>query len=654
MSHFSNYLRPHVPAVIYCLILFGATLLPCPLLAEYSHGCSISPISNAPFDTGVTRSIYFTPYDELLGVQQVYPPVIAPTFVGEKMFFIASTKEYGTELWVWDRSAYLSAPVADIYPGPIASYPSAPAPLGNNRVVFTAFDDTHRQALYVSDGTEIGTQFLLDLPNDISHEPIANHLTSIGLKVLFYDNGGRLFVTDGTVVGTHSIPFLSGNRAILGLDNLGPDGLFMVQRYQTAGPILNQLFTEVWRSDGTLSGTSLVSTIAIGAGNYFKSGFHKIKNSLLFFLETSTNLELWSTTSNGTTKLAQFSKLAYQDIVWTDKSSELLVFQVGRSGNYWISDGTVLGTFQLFDELPASSISNLKIGENVLYFNSEISPTTGLTNSNPSMYALDLATGRIIDSRSDYAPHFYLQMEAPTKVAIVNDKILQYRNVPGHTFFEVFRTEYESYDAWLFDGTSEGSFPLYSETLKGDMLRARDYRVLEVGPNSALFLASASKPGDFVMQIVECDHSYTPLKYSAKAWNYLNIAGNQLPLVGSAMKTKTLVKRFGAVGVIEPEFNYTNFASRKRVGKNRGFTPASATTLTRIGRLVGDVIQQLHSEDVRRLLRRNGFSSEAMEAELKRNTGNFMQPSRNIRFRRFRAALQKTLVEVGNSLAEVS
>ncbi len=80
---------------------------------------------------------------------------------GSSLFFSAFTPELGTELYKSDGTMAGTVLVKDIYPGTVGSSPYELTVLGN-KIVFSASKDRER-ALYISDGTAVGTQ-LLTLP----------------------------------------------------------------------------------------------------------------------------------------------------------------------------------------------------------------------------------------------------------------------------------------------------------------------------------------------------------------------------------------------------------------------------------------------------------------------------------------------------------
>ena len=136
---------------------------------------------------------------------------------GGKVYFSAWTAEHGAEPWVSYGSEFGTGQLADLNPGPASSDPCCFVPAGD-LLFFLASDDI---------------------------------------------NGRRLWVTNGTVGGTHAIDGLT-SAALSGITQaVGYDGrLFFPGADDPNG-------TELWVSDGTPTGTVMVRDIhpgSIGSG----------------------------------------------------------------------------------------------------------------------------------------------------------------------------------------------------------------------------------------------------------------------------------------------------------------------------------------------------------------------------------------------------
>jgi ELWxxDGT repeat protein len=130
-----------------------------------------------------------------------------------------------------------------------------------SRVFFSADDRTHGSELWVSDGTVAGTHMVIDLAQgSASSSPSA--LTAAGTNLFFVatDGGspGTLWVTDGTSAGTHKLLDGPASNTFRGWSNPVAVGGWLYFIMDTGnGP-------EVWRSDGTTDNTRRLTELTPG------------------------------------------------------------------------------------------------------------------------------------------------------------------------------------------------------------------------------------------------------------------------------------------------------------------------------------------------------------------------------------------------------
>lgn len=241
------------------------------------------------------------------------------TVIGETVFFTATQAASGRELWRSDGSEQGTFIVKDIVPGPTGSYPSYLVAAGKT-LFFAASDSLHGRELWKSDGTPEGTVIVKDiLPGrgnglgitvDLSQKP----LTFVNGIVYFPATDGvhgyELWRSDGTEEGTYMLkdicPGAGSSQDSTVYKWLKPScasiggTLFFVANDSSHG-------TELWKTDGTESGTSLVKDIFPGAapnfppgsiGNYPRS--LTATSRMLYFVGNDSihGAELWE--SNGT------------------------------------------------------------------------------------------------------------------------------------------------------------------------------------------------------------------------------------------------------------------------------------------------------------------------------------------------------------------
>ena len=123
--------------------------------------------------------------------------------------------------------------------------------------------------------------------------------------------------------------------------------------------------SELWKSDGTINGTSLVKDLQPGKSGSTPTGFNVIDGHVLFFAEIDTSWYLFTTdgTAAGTTALVTVqSNDAWHGVALSSQYqivSGKLIFTTAGGGNdadVWDSDGTQQGTALL------KSIPNFRFG----------------------------------------------------------------------------------------------------------------------------------------------------------------------------------------------------------------------------------------------------------------------------------------------------
>ena len=241
-----------------------------------------------------------------------------------------------------------------------------------NYLYFTADDGTNGRELWRSDGTESGTTLVKDIADGYSSpsyltvmKDIANNKNYLYFSANNGTNGTELWRSDGTESGT---TLLKDINAVIG--SSGPSYLTVMEDISNN---INYLYfnatdgiygKELWRSDGTENGTTLVKDIMTGSISSGVSGLTVMediasnKNYLYFSANNGTEgEELWRSdgTESGTTLI--------KDIRTGSGSSEPTSFVVMRdiasNKNYlyfraepvrdkeydiWRSDGTPEGT----------------------------------------------------------------------------------------------------------------------------------------------------------------------------------------------------------------------------------------------------------------------------------------------------------------------
>ena len=305
------------------------------------------------------------------------------TIIGNTLYFQATdgTTNNGKELWKSDGTSAGTVMVKDINSGSSGSNPSELTAVGST-LFFQAYDSTNHEALWKSDGTTAGTVMVKDIYTGTMHQsgmgPI--RLTAVGNTLFFMGiddeiYGGELWKSDGTTSGTVLVKDIYSNPAYWGSE---PSELTAVGNtlYFNADDGTNG--KELWKSDGTSSGTVMVKDIRPGTDSSTPSYLTVVGNTLYFSAYYGTDgWSLWK--SNGTTT----GTVMVKDIDATSTSNipslltavgNTLYFNANDGTNgyeLWQSDGTTAGTVMVKDINSGSSSgspSGLTAVGNTLYF----------------------------------------------------------------------------------------------------------------------------------------------------------------------------------------------------------------------------------------------------------------------------------------------
>lgn len=267
-----------------------------------------------------------------------------------KVYFAARAPLIEKELFVTDGTEAGTILVKDIH----SSGESSPSNLTTvgNRIFFSAIDEaSFQRTLFVTDGTTSGTLRVVD-PTSPNYPAEVSRITAFGDIVLFRAQhpvlGLELWRSDGTEQGTFVIKDLfpatqlsqlrdlvvAEDRAFFSVFNSGNgDGLFvtdgtlagtgLVRSFSIIGsirelfPIGNKTLIEVeenpfggelWISDGSDAGTTLLKDIRPGSEGSFPTGFVGVDSFVYFGARNSSEQggkQIWRTdgTSAGTIQI---------------------------------------------------------------------------------------------------------------------------------------------------------------------------------------------------------------------------------------------------------------------------------------------------------------------------------------------------------------
>ena len=281
------------------------------------------------------------------------------TALGNRVFFVADDGVLGREAWLTDGTAAGTVLLRDIGRLPQGSLPFGVQAFGL-RTLFTAFEPGGGRELYVTDGTTAGTTRLRDQtpgPAPTFYSPGA--LWRGAFWSLAAGGGSlQLVRTDGTPAGTTGFvvpgPFALGAPVVLGdrllfLTSTTAQTTLFVSDGTAAGTTALASFVggfagassrlvragdfayfaastastgrELWRTDGTVAGTTLVVELQVGPGDAGIENLTAVGDRLF-----------WS--GSATTQATPFPPALPFDL------------------EPWTSDGTAAGTVRLADLAP--------------------------------------------------------------------------------------------------------------------------------------------------------------------------------------------------------------------------------------------------------------------------------------------------------------
>jgi ELWxxDGT repeat protein len=302
-----------------------------------------------------------------------------PGFVKLDDFYVFNVNDgiHGFELWRTDGTTENTFMVTDLNPGPAHGFGFGGFGLGilNGQIVFLGGDPVTGGELWKTDGTESGTQLVMDIRPGGSSNPVGFQTWNEQAYFSADDgiHGRELWKTDGTSAGTslfkdinpgpaHSYPI---PRAFT------DDTLFLRARDEVYG-------SELWKTDGTAAGTVMVKDIRPGSGSSYPFGRAVLNGVLLFSANDGTHgNELWKSdgTTQGTTLLKDIQPggggSSPENFVLVNQTLFFSANTASHGRELWMSDGTVEGTVLVKDIWPGPQSANVQHLVNIngtLYF----------------------------------------------------------------------------------------------------------------------------------------------------------------------------------------------------------------------------------------------------------------------------------------------
>lgn len=240
------------------------------------------------------------------------------TALGERLFFSATAGPTGEEMWVSDGTAAGTRLLKDISPGTAGTYLFDPTALGNQLYALARNGVTNSSELWRSDGSPNGTTLVkrFDLGGASSSSFNYSIVAAVGgnlfIDVTSPNQGRQLWISNGTTDGTKLLKLINpGNSGGTGSNSFS-------YRIKTV-TVGNKLFftandgrsgLELWVSDGTSAGTRQVKDIREGSASSispFNTSLTAAANQVFFWANDGiTGNELWRSdgTFSGTQQVA--------------------------------------------------------------------------------------------------------------------------------------------------------------------------------------------------------------------------------------------------------------------------------------------------------------------------------------------------------------
>jgi ELWxxDGT repeat protein len=287
-----------------------------------------------------------------------------------KYFFVGDSPDYGREVWVSDGSPAGTKLLKDIAPGAESGF-NLEFVVFKDKIWFTARNADFGLELWSSDGTEAGTVCM-----DIAVGPSSSEVRYLtaGTDYLYFkafdeSSTSGLYRTDGVSASPERILTLIGTTMPTFISSMATVGNTVYIAFD--GPTSDEL----WKSDGTVAGTSLVADI--NPNGFGKIGQLSAVGSKVYFPGSSSlfsDFQPW--VSNGVTaiKLADIAPNTDADPKWFYEFKNRVYFSAQNQnlvGALWRTQGTAAST-AVFKQMSVSSFYgepfNFASDANYLYF----------------------------------------------------------------------------------------------------------------------------------------------------------------------------------------------------------------------------------------------------------------------------------------------
>ncbi|HUY35072.1 MAG TPA: ELWxxDGT repeat protein [Pirellulales bacterium] len=289
--------------------------------------------------------------------------------VGGSVYFSATDGTDGIQLWKTDGTANGTVMVTDLN---VAGGGMIPTDLTNvnGTLFFVGNDGVHGAQVWESDGTSTGTTLVSDIqpttgvanPANLTNvngtlfftantttNPTTNPTTTSNTTSNTTSTGVQLWKTNGIPIDTQLVL----NNVVQGGNGANPTDLTNVDGILYFAATDGGDGNELWRSDGTSTGTFMVADINPGLPSSNPANLRNVNGTLFFTANDGTNgVQLWKSdgTTAGTTMVANLGGVAVPADLTNVNGVLFFRANDGTHGmELWRSDGTTAGTTLVSD-----------------------------------------------------------------------------------------------------------------------------------------------------------------------------------------------------------------------------------------------------------------------------------------------------------------
>lgn len=380
----------------------------------------------------------------------------SPVEVNGTVYFVSNSGN-GNELWKTDGTVGGTMLVKDIRSGSLSSSLAGLTQV-EDILYFVADDGINGEAIWQSDGTEEGTT----LEKFIGANSGIKNIANINNSLYFHADDGigsntRLWFYDPLKKEATNL----GYRFTYNTDfnaSSDPDDFIKVNETVYFGADDGIHGFELWKSDGTSSGTSLVKDITPGIDGSYFDNLTSAGELLLFTVDDGVHgKEVWKTdgTAEGTVMVKDInpgSETSHPQYFIFHNGAVYFSAETDIDGaELWKTDGTEAGTVMVKDIYPGGSSSspyNLTSMGNTLYFVAYddihfmglgIWKSDGTTEGTVIVNSADSQIGAV-DYPWMHSTHFDSYLKG------INETL----------YFKAYTPDF-GHELWKSDGTAEGT-----------------------------------------------------------------------------------------------------------------------------------------------------------------------------------------------------